>query len=599
MDIDAILKDLEAAKARRASWESQWELIAKYMFQRKQGFSASVTPGAFYTQDDVLDNTAGQALQTMVSSLDGALWKKGRTFRIPQPRQYTGGRAEVKEFYAEINARASEQIEHERAGWGTARQEALMEGGGFGTDAIGVYRNEKYDVRAGRGNKIEYRALPLKNLYIFEDAQGRVYKEFYEFEFDAFQLVTEYGDAVKTDKIQALLASNNHDTKMKVCWLVQPRQQVTGATEGVLATSYESIHILEDEKKVLRHSGFRGNAIIVSRFFKNEGEEYGRCPGNSALSPTIEVNALVEILTKGGELSILPSWYILDDGTFGNGTIDRSPGSVIPIDATSSRITGMAPIGQIGTVGSLQPAQKLMEYLIDEIKAHFLNDKLTDLNNSTRMTLGEAQIRNELRAENTGAIFSRQIDEKLTPVIRRSLAILEEDGDLGVEEGSDLHKKLVAAGKPVLLIPNEIIELRDQGIEIYPIEFISPAARILKSEETRGMISLWQFAAGFSGVAPELLLWLDKKKTMPIVRDLYGAPPDAIVSEEEFLAALKGYQDSQAKEMAIRQAQVQAEVAAKAGSANQQNAQAEATRGGMNGLTNGGGAGAGYAGMIP
>jgi len=588
VDIEGILKELSAAKTRRAPWESVWELIAKYMAQRKQGFSGSSSTGDFYTSEEVTDNTAGQALQTMVSSLDGALWKKGRTFRIAIPRQYKGGRQEVKDFYAEINARANEQIEHERAGWGTARQEALLEGSAFGTDAIGVFRNEKYGQR-GNTNKLEYRALPLKNLYVFEDAQGRVYKEFYEFEFDAFQLVGEYGDVAKTPKVIAMLDTNNRDTKFKVCWVVRPREEPTGATEGNLSYSYESIHILEEEKVIVRQLAFNGNSIIVSRFYKNEGEEYGRSPGYAALSPTIELNALVEIITKGGELTILPSWYILDDGTFGNGTIDRSPGSVVPIDVTSSRITGMAPIGQIGTVGPLTPALKLFEYLVAEVKAHFLNDKLTDLNNSTRMTLGEAQIRNELRSENTGSIFSRQIEEKHTPVIRRSLAILEEDGDLGVERGSELAIRLTAAGRVPLLIPDEIIELRDQGIEIYPIEFISPAARILKSEETRGMISLWQFAAGFSGVAPELLLWLDKKKTMPIVRDLYGAPPDAIVSEEEFLVNLKNYQDSQAAAAKMQQAQIAAEVGAKQGSAAQQNAQAEATRAGMNGMTNGGG----------
>jgi len=589
--IDAILKELSAAKTRRAQWEAVWELIAKYMTQRKQGFSsgsAGIAAGNFYTSEDVTDNTAGQALQTMVSSLDGALWKKGRTFRIVVPRQYKGGRQEVKDFYSEINARANEQIEHERSGWGTARQEALLEGSAFGTDAIGVFRNDKFG-QPGNTNKLEYRALPLKNLYVFEDAQGRVYKEFYEFEFDAFQLVREYGEVARTPKVVAALDANNRDTKFKVCWVVRPREEFTGATEGVLSYSYESIHILEDDKIVVRQSGFNGNSIIVSRFYKNEGEEYGRSPGYTALSPTVELNALVEIITKGGELSILPSWYVLDDGTFGNGTIDRSPGGVIPIDATSSRITGMAPIGQIGTVGPLAPAMKLFEYLVNEVKAHFLNDKLTDLNNSTRMTLGEAQIRNELRSDNTGAIFSRQIDEKLTPVIRRSLAILEEDGELGVEAGSELDIKMLAAGKRPLLIPDEILELRDQGVEIYPIEFISPAARILRSEETRGMISLWQFAAGFSGVVPELLLWLDKKKTMPIVRDLYGAPPDAIVSEEEFEKALAAYQESQAAAAQMQQAQIAAEVGAKQGSAAQQNAQAEATRAGMNGLTNGGG----------
>ena len=581
VDVSLIKKEFSAVKARRTPWENVWELIARYIFQRKQGFTTVSAPGDFYTHEDVLDNTAGQAHQTMVSSLDGALWKNGgRTFRVKKPRQ-ARDTEEIRKFYAEINARAQGAMEHENAGWGTARQEALSEGTSFGTDAIGVFK-----ARPGQKHKVEYRAMPLKNLYVVEDARGRVIKEFYEYEYDAFQLVDEYGEIAKTDKVKVALDTNNRDTKFKTLWLVRPNE-----SKDTIKMSYESIHILCEDNLVLRHSGFSGNSIIVSRFYKNEGEEYGRSPGYNALSPTIELNGVVEIITQAGELTALPSWYVLDDGTFGNGTIDRSPGGVIPIDVTSSRITGMAPIGQIGTVGSTMPLLKLMEMLVQEIKMHFLNDKLTDLNNTTRMTLGEAQIRNELRADNTGAIFSRQLDEKFTPVIRRTLAILEEEGDLGVEPGSEQFAQLTAAGIEPLVIPDELLELRAQGIEIYPIEFISPAARILRSEEIRGLISTWQFAATFSAAAPELMLWINKRKTMPQVAELYGAPEGTLVSEEEFEKNFAEYKQSMAQQQQIQAAAIAAEIAKNQASANQQNAQATATQSGMNGLVNGGGAG--------
>ena len=583
VDVSLIKKEFSAVKARRSPWENVWELIARYIFQRKQGFTTISAPGDFYTHEDVLDNTAGQAHQTMVSSLDGALWKNGgRTFRVKRPRQ-ARDTEEIRKFYAEVNARAQGAMEHENAGWGTARQEALSEGTSFGTDAIGVFK-----ARPGQKHKVEYRAMPLKNLYVVEDARGRVIKEFYEYEYDAFQLVDEYGEVAKTGKVKAALDKNNRDTKFKTLWLVRPNE-----SKEKIKQSYESIHILCEDDLVLRHSGFSGNSIIVSRFYKNEGEEYGRSPGYNALSPTIELNGVVEIITQAGELTALPSWYVLDDGTFGNGTIDRSPGGVIPIDVTSSRITGMAPIGQIGTVGSTMPLLKLMEMLVQEIKMHFLNDKLTDLNNTTRMTLGEAQIRNELRADNTGAIFSRQLDEKFTPVIRRTLAILEEEGDLGVEPGSEQFAQLTAAGIEPLVIPDELLELRDQGIEIYPIEYISPAARILRSEEIRGLISTWQFAATFSAAAPELMLWINKRKTMPQVAELYGAPEGTLVSEEEFEKNFAEYKQSMAQQQQIQAAAIAAEIAKNQASANQQNAQATATQSGMNGLINGGGAGPG------
>jgi len=582
VNAEIILKEFQAVKTRRAPWESVFELIARYMLQRKQGFTSTEAPGNFYTHEDVLDSTAGQALHTMVSSLDGALWKSNRTFQITPPRQVRDSKV-IKDFYAEINSRLQEQMEDEYAAFGTARKEALLEGGAFGTDAIGVFRARK----PGR-QKVEYRALPIKNLYVVEDSRGRVVKEFYEFEYDAFQLVEEYGEAAKTDKVKSLLEANNRDTKLKVLWVVRPRAKVDPTSEGVQKYSYESIHILSDEKTVLREGGYSSNPIIVTRFYKNEGEEYGRSPAFNALSPTIELNALVEIITKGGELTILPSWYVLDDGTFGNGVIDRSPGGVIPIDVTSSRITGMAPIGQIGAVGSLQSVLKLVEWLMAEINAHFFVDKLTDLNNSTRMTLGEAQIRNELRADNTGAIFSRQIDEKLVPVIRRTIAVLEEEGELGVIPGSPLFIRLVASGRVPLVLPPELLELKQQGVELYNIKFISPAARILRSEELRGVMSLCQFAAGFSGVKPEWLLWLDDDKIMPMASELFGATDEILVSKEEYQKRFEAFMKSRQAQQQLEAAQMIAETGAKEASANQQNAQAQATTAGSGGMPTGG-----------
>jgi len=584
--IESDLKEFSAIKTRRAPWENLWELIARYIYQRKQGFTTVSSPGAFYEHQDVCDNTAGQALHTAVSAIDGAIWKNGaRTFRVIKPRQARDSQ-EIKDFYIEINARIVDQMEHEKAAFGTARLEALAEVVAFGTDALGVFKS-----KPGSKHKVEYRALPLKSLYIVEDARGRVVKEFYEFEFNAFQLVDEYGEKARTEKVNALLEKEDYETKIKVLWVVKPRININDQTLGPQKYSYESVHYLKDEKIEIRKSGFNGNPIIVSRLYKNEGEEYGRGMGTNALSPTIELNGVVELLTQGAELTVFPSWYVLDDGTFGNGTIDRSAGKVIPIDVTSSKITGMAPIGPIGNVGTLTPLLKLIDWLTVEINAHFLVDKLTDLNNKTRMTLGEAQIRNELSSDLKGAIFGRQIDEKLVPVIRRTISILEEEGELGVEEGTSEYVKAIAENRKPLEIPDELLDLRDSGVEIYPIEFISPAARILRSEEVRGLVSLWQFAAGFAGVKPELLLWLDDEKTMPLVRDLYGAPGEAIVSKETFLQRLSDWNKSRQLQSQLQAAQVTAEIEVKKASSNQQNAQAQATTGGMNMMGSNGGPG--------
>jgi len=586
IDVTVELKEFSAVKTRRSYWEPLWELIGRFIFQRKQGFTSTTTPGPFYEHEDVYDNTAGRAHKTAVSAIDGALWKdNGRTFRIKPPRQ-ASNRKEIKEFYEEVNARILEHIEHEKAAFGTARMEALAEVTAFGTDAIGVFKSKK-----GSKHKVEYRALPLKNLYVVEDARGYVTKEYYEFQYTAFQLVEEYGEVARTEKVKALLERGDYDTKLKVLWVVKPNPQ--GKEDALRSEEYPYLsgHILEDESLLLKESGYKGNPIIVSRLYKNEGEEYGRGMGGDALSPAMELNAVIELLTKGGELTVFPSWYVLDDGTFGNGTINRSAGGVIPIDVTSSRITGMAPIGPIGSVGSLAPFVQFVEWLTTEIDGHFLVDKLTDLNNRTRMTLGEAQIRNELSSDLKGAIFGRQINEKLVPVIRRTINILSEEGVLGVRPQSQEFQEALNSKRDVLMIPEELLDLQDAGVEIYQIEFISPASRILRSEEVRGMISVCQFAFSSAAAKPEWLLWLNDEEIMPLARDLYGASPKMLVSLEDFRSRLNDYNNAKSSQAQIQSAAVAADIQTKTASANQQNAQAEATRGGMNGMLNGGGSG--------
>jgi len=582
--VELAIKELAVLKMIKGPWNDIYEQIARYMFQRKQGFLNTHIGGEFYTHDDVWDNTAGKALQTMISSIDGALWKdEGRTFRIVAPRQADKTEAN-KQFYKELNLRITENIEHEEAMFGTARVEALTEKCAFGTGAIGCFSPPP-----GSKHKLEYRALCLKNLYIVEDARGRVVKEFYVEMLTAHQLEEEFGLDILPDSVRAKLETFDYDTKFEVAWVIRPRKNPKG--EGWRGYKYESMHFLVNDKVILRKHGYYSNPIIVSRFYKNSGEPYGRSAAFAALSPTVELSALVEMVSKGTELAILPPWYVLDDGTFGNGMIDRSPNSIIPIDVTSSRITGMAPIGPVGTVGDMNAAMKLIELLMEEINGHFLVDKLTDLNNSTRMTLGEAQMRNELRSDLVGSVFSRDIQENLKPLARRSILVLDTQNELGVVRNSMEHMQVLMAKRIPLVIPDDLLKLRDQGVNIYGIEFISPAARILRSEEYRGLMSLWQFAGAFGPVAPELLVRLDKSKTMDLVRDLGGAPEDALLSQEAFQEAWDAHLKSQEQNAQIAMAREGAEIAKSTAAAKQLNAQADATAGGQNGLINGGGAG--------
>lgn len=572
INIEALLKEHSALKSRRAKWDRIFDLVARYVISRKSGFSSDLEPGDFLTPEDVFDDTASRALNIMVSSLIGALWKNGaRTFRLVRPKKIPETKA-VKDFYLEINRRTTYQMEHQKAGFDVAYQEYMTENGAFGTAGIGVF-----PAKAGSENLLEYQAWELKGMCVSEGSNGYVNKIFYEFDFTASQLIEEYGDIARTDDVQAALDTYNYDKKFRVLWVIRPRFSYNPSVENNLNMPYESLHILVPAKKLLKESGFNEMPVKVARFYKNRGEEYGRSPAMEALPSIVSLNDFGKLELVGTETKVKPARYLLDDGTFGGGILDSSPDALTVLDI-STRITSAAPIGILedgGEIGYIDNIQKRLE---TRIMSHFFVDRLLDLNNQTRMTLGEAQIRNEMRSESLGAIYNRQIKEGLTPIIERSVSILFDAGELGVIEGSPQHRSLIALGKEPLIIPPEVVEALAKGEDFYEIEYISPAARVLRSEELRGIMSTWQFCATYGAVVPELIIGLDHETSRLKVAELSGAGSEINLSKEAFEEAMANYREAQAEAAKNKLAMMQADIAAKQGSAAQQAAQASATQ---------------------
>ena len=574
-NIDKELKEFASVQAKRAPWEAQWELIARYVLMRKAGFVSTDAPGSFYVHGDVYDDTAPRALNQMVSALSGALWKNGaRTFKIVKP-EIVPETEQVKEYYTEINRRLVKYIEHPKAGFGSSWIEYLLENAGFGTAGLGVFA-----AAPGQEHKLEFKAFGLKNLYVIEDARGRVVKIYYKTQLTADQLVTEYGTMVLEYRtIKSAVEAMDFVTKFEVLWVIAPRAYIDTTKDNNKNMLYQSKHILICEKTVLRDSGFTSMPIQITRFYKNEGEEYGRSPAMEALPSIIELNALWEMITKSTEKNQNPPLYLLDDGSFAGGILDTSPGALNVIDV-SSRINNSNPIGVIGTVGELQSSLKLVEILTQQIVSHFFVDRLLDLNNQTRMTLGEAQIRNELRADSLGMIYNRQLEEGLTPAIRRAIGILVEDGEFGVVKNTELEKKVILSGRKPIYIPSELIQADQDGEEVYNINYVSPAVRVLQSEELRGIMSTWQFAGTFGQAVPELLIRLDKDYCIKRIAELSGADSRVFLSDELFANEMQAYREAQAQNAQIETQKAAAEIAAKQGAAAQQNAQAQATQAG-------------------
>lgn len=253
----------------------------------------------------------------------------------------------------------------------------------------------------------------------------------------------------------------------------------------------------------------------------------------NALASILEANALGEAYIMAVEKNLDPPLQVEDDSVVGNGVVDTSPGAVTVV-SRSGRIanTGGKPIEPLFLVGELQTTLQRRAELGEIIKNHFFQDRLMDLNNEQRMTLGEANIRDRLRGMTLNTVYSRQMAELLVPLLERVFNVLLRIGQLGVLSGSLEEARLLSMGIEPLYIPEAVKSRILDDKEVYRIIFISPATRIMQAEELQGLEQTVTFAANTAAVKPDIMDNLDTDWIIRRVQELTGAPRETVVSLE-------------------------------------------------------------------
>lgn len=242
-----------------------------------------------------------------------------------------------------------------------------------------------------------------------------------------------------------------------------------------------------------------------------------------------------------------------------------SPGA-INVYQISGRMGGTNQrfIEPIYTIGELQSTYKRITELAEIIYNAFYIDRLMDLNNETRMTAYETQVRTEFRGQSLNTVFARQIAELFTPLVERVFNICYEWGLLGVIAGSPEEQALIMAGEQdILYIPDEIAELAMKGKDIFKIQFISPAARIMRQEELQGIERLVSFAINTAVQAGDLSILdnIDFDVLIHEYQELVGASSRIMRAKDavEELRANRSQQQQMQMQLQVQQLQAERE----------------------------------------
>jgi hypothetical protein len=566
-----LAKKRENLKTLRQPWDSQFDILGQYVYQRKTQFSSEISPGAFLNDGSINDSTASRALQAMASAIMGSLWKTGgRTFRLEAP-SYLAKSAENKKYYEDITKVLSGCMETEKAGFELAFHETLCEEGVFGTGTFCIFQGDYK-------TPLIFKSWALQSLYLAESKDEFIDTLYYDQKLTVEQVANTYGvENVSADVKKKYGEDKSKFDMVLICVAIEPRNSLERAAAPAssnLALPYASYHFEVEKPHLLKESGYADIPAKSSRWYKLPGEVYGRSPAMDAIPAIMQLNALKEAFLIGAEKKVEPPLYVLDDGSLGAAAVDTSAGGLSVLNM-SGRLQGQNPIGVIFDVGELQSVSKIIEDTKGEVLQHFLIDKLYDLNNKTRMTLGEAEIRYDIRADALSATYARIFNEQLTPAIERSFNITFEMGLLGVAKDDVAKQELLKKnGIDPIIIPPEIVEAMAKGRDVYKISYISPAAQLLRESERRGVTDTVNAMLTISSVSEDAVDTMDIDETMEAIRDLSGAPSKIMRAVDEANSRRRARNDMRRQAMEAEKAKVETEAARNIGQA--QNAVAAA-----------------------
>ncbi len=540
--------------SEKQKWFPMYQLIGEYVLTRKQNFQVSSQPGEFLTEQ-LYSCTAPNANQTLASALIGNLWPNGaRSLKLERPRNIPDTK-ENKDYYDTITNTYTDIMDAPETGMASALQEYMLDQGAFGTSGVMVKKTGDLT------DPLRVFAMNVKYFLIDEGKDGFIDTYFIDYDWTARQIVEEY--SIENVSMKVKEAYDNYDTQttFKVVQLIEPRRNAPIKPRSNKEYPFASTHFEFATEKILRDSGYLHSPVIISRFLKALGEKQGRSAAMFAMPAIMRLNVVWELLMRAGEKKLDPPLWLLDNGTLGADYLDTSPRGLNIFNL--SGLGEKSPVGTIYDVGNLQDIYPIAEQLIKDISQAFYIDRLLDLNNETRQTLGEAQIRDRLRGEGLSSIFKRQETEFFSPMVRTTFNMLLEEGLLGVVRGTAQEEKILKAGLVPLYIPTDIVNAMLRGQKIYNIKYISPASRIMRTEELQGVVQAMDIMIGAAPAFPEMADNYDPDKLTKKINELLSI--DLEVTRDlktiEQIRAMRA--EMQQAAMQMQQVQVGADVGMK------------------------------------
>ena len=552
--VETLLADFASKKNSRSNFEKIWKDVDEFLFGFIGNYDGSPLTGQI-SYENVYNQTPRIFHTDATNALVGILWQQGgRSIKITRADNIDES-AEVNDWFEKANKDFIQVLDDPNARFTTTLQQYMDDALARGSSGVGVYR--------GTRAPLIFKNHAQRFVYYEENEDGWVDNIALRSWLPAITVLQKYGeDHVSPAVLKLARSPSQSQTEVEIVQFIKPNEGEDAAERPFL-----SIHLDIPNKHIMRDSFFEDLPIKIGRIAKNNFEVYARCPAMDVIQTIKRLNSITGDTHIGVQRAVAPAFGVLAQPV-GGGVIDLTADA--PNQFNMEGIEGTNPVFPLQVVGDLSAGVGLIENMERDISNAYFINKLIDLNNDTEITATEALILDRIRNTSLGSLLSRQINELITPTLETSFGILFNDNFFGFLEGdaelerAELEASLKGEVFAPKFIPKAIQDAYQNNEPIFKVEYLTPAARLLQSEEVNNIVEATRITLEMAGADPTLLDNIDGDKTVRNVWELKGLS-DKLKNPEDVDELRKQRQALQEKQLELQQQQQAADIEATGG----------------------------------
>ena len=445
-----LIRRHEAMAGERQQFEKMWQDIARRVLPRAAEFTGQQTVGN-ERGEFVFDSTAPLALERFAAAMDSMNTPRAQLWHKLKPKDdELNDDMATKRWLERVNRQLWSMRYAPNANFASQIAECYMQLGAFGTTCLQV------EDEIGKG--VRYRAIPLTEVYIDEDVQGRIDTVHRVFKMTARQALQKWGDALPETIREAAQKMPLRQYEFIHC--VRPNDDRKASRRDYKGMPIASFYLHRESGTILGEGGFRRMPYLVTRYLTAPREKYGRSPAMTVLADIRMANEMMKTILRAAHKRVDPPLLLADDGALQ--AFQTRPGG---LNYGMLDEQGRARVTPLETGGDPGLGHELLMQIRTVINDAFLVTLFQVLVEGPQMTATEVLQRAQEKGALLGPIVGRLQTEMLGPMIERELDVLNAAGML-----DDMPDALMASGGDI------------------EIEYDSPITRAMKAEENIGLL---------------------------------------------------------------------------------------------------------------